>query len=58
MTSGKRGQILNLTPFSRYRSTIDLLIIETAIENNLFLLHDDKNFTKIAAAVNEFKEYK
>lgn len=30
------------------RSTIDMLIAQTAIENNLMLLHDDKDFTQIA----------
>lgn len=30
------------------RSTIDLLIAQTAIENNLYLLHDDKDFSNIA----------
>lgn len=39
------------------RSTIDLLIAETTIENNLFLLHDDKDFTDIASAIKELKEY-
>ncbi len=40
------------------RSTIDLLIAQTAIENNLFLLHDDKDFTNIAKIFQELKEYK
>jgi hypothetical protein len=39
------------------RSTIDLLIAETAIENDLFLLHDDKDFTEIASVIKELKEY-
>jgi predicted nucleic acid-binding protein len=39
------------------RSTIDLLIAETAIENKLFLLHDDRDFTNIAEVVNDLKEY-
>ena len=39
------------------RSTIDLLIVETAIENNLFLLHDDKDYTLIASVVEDLKEY-
>ena len=30
------------------RSTIDLLIAQTAIENNLFLLHNDNDFANIA----------
>jgi len=29
-------------------STMDLIIAEIAIENNLFLLHDDADFTNIA----------
>ncbi|MHB1661590.1 MAG: type II toxin-antitoxin system VapC family toxin [bacterium] len=39
------------------RNTIDLLIAETAIENNLFLLHNDKDFTEIASVVKDLKEY-
>ena len=39
------------------RSTIDLLIVETAIENNLFLLHDDKDYSEIASVVEGLKEY-
>ncbi len=39
------------------RSTIDLLIAETAIENNLFLFHDDKDYTKIASVIKDLKEY-
>ena len=30
------------------RSTLDLLIAEIAIENNLYLLHDDSDFTNIS----------
>lgn len=33
-------------------STIDFLIIQTAIENNLSLLHNDLDFDKIAKVVN------
>jgi len=33
-------------------STIDFLIAETAIENNLSLLHNDSDFDKIAEVVN------
>ncbi|MCP5062052.1 MAG: PIN domain nuclease [Ignavibacteriae bacterium] len=33
------------------RSTIDLLIAQIAIENNLFLLHNDKDFNNIAKVV-------
>ncbi|MBN1626818.1 MAG: PIN domain nuclease [Deltaproteobacteria bacterium] len=37
------------------RSTIDLLIVQTAIENNLYLLHKDEDFNKIARVVPELK---
>jgi predicted nucleic acid-binding protein len=30
------------------RSTIDCLIVQTAIENNLLLLHNDRDFTMIS----------
>lgn len=30
------------------RSTIDCLIVQTALEHNLFLLHNDGDFSKIA----------
>ena len=30
------------------RSTIDCLIVQTALEHNLFLLHNDADFNKIA----------
>jgi len=39
------------------RSTTDMLIVQTAIENNLFLLHDDRDFTQIASIISELKEY-
>jgi len=39
------------------RSTVDLLIAETAIENDLFLLHNDKDFTKLIAVIPELKIY-
>ena len=39
------------------RSTVDLLIAETAIENNLFLLHNDKDFVNLAEIVPELKLY-
>lgn len=32
-------------------STIDCLIAQTAIENNLLLLHDDKDFERMAGVV-------
>lgn len=40
------------------RSTIKLLIAETAIENNLYLLHNDNDFINIAAVIKELKLYK
>ena len=39
------------------RSTIDLLIAQTAIENHLFLLHNDHDFTRIASIEKKLKEY-
>ncbi len=39
------------------RSTIDLLIVETAIENNLYLLHDDNDFINMAKIIKELKLY-
>lgn len=39
------------------RSTIDLIIAETAIENNLFLLHNDRDFDNMARVINELKIY-
>lgn len=39
------------------RSTIDVLIVQTAIENELFLLHDDSDFTAIKKAVPGLKVY-
>ncbi|KAA0257652.1 PIN domain nuclease [Deferribacter autotrophicus] len=39
------------------RSTIDLLIVETALENDLYLLHNDKDFSYIASVISELKEY-
>ena len=40
------------------RSTIDLLIVQTAIENELYLLHNDRDFTGIASVIKELKIYK
>ncbi|MFA6856450.1 MAG: PIN domain nuclease [Treponema sp.] len=40
------------------RSTIDLLIAETAIENNLYLLHNDADFDNMAKKITELKIYK
>lgn len=39
------------------RSTIDLLIAETAIENNLFVLHNDKDFTLMSKVIKDLKIY-
>ena len=37
------------------RSTVDLLIAETAIENNIPLLHDDDDFANMARIITELK---
>ena len=39
------------------RSTIDLLIAETAIENNLYLFHADNDFTGISRVYRNLKIY-
>jgi pilT protein domain protein len=39
------------------RSTIDLLIAQTAIENDLYLLHDDNDFMNMAKVIKELKLY-
>ena len=39
------------------RSTINLLIAETTIENDLYLLHDDNDFINIAKVIKELKLY-
>lgn len=39
------------------RSTIDLLIAQVAIENDLYLLHDDRDFSLIASIEPKLKEY-
>lgn len=39
------------------RSTIDLLIAETAIENDLFLLHNDSDFDSMAKITKKLKIY-
>ena len=39
------------------RSTIDLLIAQTAIENDLYLLHDDNDFTVMSKIITELKLY-
>ena len=38
-------------------STIDLLIAQTAIENDLYLLHDDRDFSLMASIEPKLKEY-
>ena len=39
------------------RSTIDLIISQIAIENNLYLLHNDKDFDEISKIQKELKIY-
>ncbi len=39
------------------RSTIDLIISQIAIENNLFLLHNDKDFEEISKIKKNLKIY-
>jgi predicted nucleic acid-binding protein len=39
------------------RSTIDILIAQTAIENHLLLLHHDNDFTNISKVIKELKIY-
>lgn len=39
------------------RSTLDLLIAEIAIENNVYLLHNDKDFENIRKTISELKIY-
>lgn len=39
------------------RSTIDLLIVETALENELHLLHNDSDFTNIAKVIKTLQFY-
>jgi len=39
------------------RSMIDLLIAQTAIENNLLLLHSDKDYTNIKKIVTDLNFY-
>jgi predicted nucleic acid-binding protein len=40
------------------RSSIDLIIAQTAVENNLFLLHHDNDFIHIAKVIKTLKLYK
>ena len=37
------------------RSTIDMLIAQTAIDNNLLLFHNDTDFVKISSVIPELK---
>jgi predicted nucleic acid-binding protein len=39
------------------RSTIDILIAQTAIENNLFLFHNDNDYANIAGLYRDLKIY-
>jgi predicted nucleic acid-binding protein len=39
------------------KSTIDLLIAETAIENDLYLFHNDSDYTNIAKVYKNLKIY-
>jgi predicted nucleic acid-binding protein len=39
------------------RSAIDLLIAETAIENDLYLFHNDNDYTNISKVYNILKMY-
>jgi len=40
------------------RSTIDLLIVETAIENDVSLLHSDSDFDNIGRIIRDLRQYK
>lgn len=37
------------------RSTVDMIIAQTAIDNNLLLFHNDTDFIKIASVVTDLK---
>jgi predicted nucleic acid-binding protein len=39
------------------RNTIDLIIAEIALENNLYLLHNDNDYTNMAKIITELKIY-
>jgi predicted nucleic acid-binding protein len=39
------------------RSTIDLIIAETALKNDLYILHNDKDYTNMAKIITELKIY-
>jgi predicted nucleic acid-binding protein len=40
------------------RSTVDLIIAQTAIEHNLYLLHNDNDYINIAKVIKGLKLYK
>ncbi|HCC36199.1 MAG TPA: VapC toxin family PIN domain ribonuclease [Treponema sp.] len=40
------------------RSSIDLIIVQIAIENNLYLLHNDNDFINISKVIKELRLYK
>jgi predicted nucleic acid-binding protein len=39
------------------RSTIDLIIAEIALENNLYILHNDNDYANMAKVITELKIY-
>jgi predicted nucleic acid-binding protein len=39
------------------RSTMDLIIAETAIENNLYILHEDNDYRNMSKIIKEMKLY-
>ena len=39
------------------RSSIDVIIAQIAMENNLFLLHEDSDFSNMAKVIKNLKEY-
>jgi len=58
--SYERAAILNIRCRNAgvtIRSTIDLLIAETAIENDVFLLHNDRDFDNMETVVGELRSY-
>ena len=60
-TSFERAAMLNLRcrrSGITIRSTIDLLIAETAIENDVALLHNDVDFENISKVITELRQYR
>jgi predicted nucleic acid-binding protein len=58
--SFERAAMLNIrcrTSGVTIRSTIDLLIAETAIENDLALLHSDRDFENMGMVITELRQY-